>query len=102
MRLVSSLSEASSTAMWDVRLVTVAWIRCWYRPWPNWIRLWSLSRIQGIRRSSAARTSAMVLGPSARRWAKRMNSSRSAAKSKPGGTEPSGREVGRAAGSGAG
>ena len=95
MRLVSSLSEASSTAMCEVRLVTVAWIRCWNRPWPNWIRLCSLSRIQGIRRSSAARTSDMVLGPSARRWAKRMNSSRSAAKSKSPGTAPVGPQLGR-------
>ena len=49
--------------MCGVRLVTVAWMRCWYWPWPNWTRLWSLSRIQGIRRSSAARTSDIVLGP---------------------------------------
>ncbi len=30
MRFVSSLSEAISTAMWRVSLVTVAWIRRWY------------------------------------------------------------------------
>ena len=69
MRLVSSLSEASSTAMWGVRLVTVACTRCWYRPWPSWMRLCSLSLIQGTFRSSAARTSAIVLGPRCRRWA---------------------------------
>jgi hypothetical protein len=34
--LVSSLSDAISTAMWRVSLVTVAWMRFWYLPWPNW------------------------------------------------------------------
>jgi hypothetical protein len=33
--LVSSLSLASSTAMCGVRPVTVAWMRCWYLPWPS-------------------------------------------------------------------
>ncbi len=76
MRLVSSLSEAISTAMCRVSLVIVAWMRFWYLPCPNWTRLWLLSRSHGMSRSSAARTSAAVLGPSARRCVKRMNSSR--------------------------
>jgi hypothetical protein len=39
MRFVSSLSEAISTAMCRVSLVTVAWMRFWKTPWPNWTRL---------------------------------------------------------------
>ena len=68
--------------MCGVWLVIVAWIRCWKRPWPNWIRLWLLSRSQGMSRFSAAATSDAVLGPSALLWAKRMNRSRRRSKSK--------------------
>ena len=74
--MVSSLSEAIETAMCRVSPVTVAWMRRWKRPWPNWTRLWLLRRIQGMSRALAAPTSAPVLGPSARRWAKRMKPSR--------------------------
>jgi hypothetical protein len=52
--------------MWLVRPVTVAWMRCWYLPWPSWIRLCSFSRSQGMLRSSAALTRLAVEGPSAR------------------------------------
>ena len=57
MRLVSSLSEAISTAMWRVSLVTVAWMRCWYLPWPSCTSEQSFRRIHGMSRASAARTS---------------------------------------------
>ena len=66
--LVSSLSLASSTAMCGVRPVTVAWMRCWYVPWPSCTSDWSLRRSHGMSRASAARTSEAVDGPSARRW----------------------------------
>ncbi len=62
-----------------VRPVTVAWMRCWYLPWPSCTSDWSFRRSQGMPRASAARTSDAVEGPSARRCAKRMNSSRASA-----------------------
>ena len=67
--LVSSLSLASSTAICGVLPVIVAWMRCWYLPWPNWISDCWFRRNQGMPRSSAARTSEAVDGPSARRCA---------------------------------
>ena len=81
--LVSSLSLASSTAMCGVRPVTVAWMRCWYLPWPSCTSDWSFRRSQGMPRLSAALTSAAVDGPSARRCAKRMNSSRASGQFQP-------------------
>jgi hypothetical protein len=89
--LVSSLSLASSTAMCEVRPVTVAWMRCWYLPWPSCTSDWSLSRSHGMPRASAAFTSEAVDGPSARRCAKRMNSSRASGQLQPSGTAPGGR-----------
>ena len=66
----SSLSEAISTAVCEVWLVSAASMRFWYLPWPTWIRLASFRRTQGMSRASAARTSASAEGPSERRLAK--------------------------------
>ena len=63
-RVQSSLSEAISTAVCEVWLVSAASMRFWYLPWPTWIRLASFSRTQGMSRASAARTSASADGPS--------------------------------------
>ena len=79
----SSLSEAISTAVCEVWLVSAASIRFWYLPWPTWIRLASFSRTQGMSRASAARTSASADGPSDRREAKRSKSSIASAMSMP-------------------
>ena len=79
----SSLSEAISTAVCEVWLVSAASMRFWYLPWPTWIRLASFSRIQGMSRASAARTSASAEGPSERRLAKWSKSSIASAMSRP-------------------
>ena len=50
-----------------------------------------MSRSHGMSRASAARTSDAVDGPSARRCAKRMKSSRASGQLQPSGTEPAGR-----------
>ena len=82
-RVQSSLSEAISTAVCEVWLVSAASMRFWYLPWPTWIRLASFSRIQGMSRASAARTSASAEGPSERRLAKWSKSSIASAMSRP-------------------
>ena len=79
--------------MCEVRPVTVAWMRCWYLPWPSCTSDWSLSRSHGMSRASAAFTSEAVEGPSARRCAKRMNSSRASGQLQPSGTLSAGRSA---------
>ena len=71
------LSEAMSTAMAAVREVIVARMRCWWMPWPSWIRLWRSSRIQGMSRCAASSMRACVDGPKAWRSAIRMSFSSS-------------------------
>ena len=76
------LSDATSTAIADVREVIVARIRCWWTPWPNWTSEWRSSRMNGMSRLTASSISAWVDGPNARRSASEMSSSSSMAKSK--------------------
>ena len=81
-RVQSSLSEAISTAVCEVWLVSAASMRFWYLPWPTWIRLASFSRSQGMSRASAALTSASAEGPSERRLAKCSKSAMASAMSR--------------------